>query len=119
MQPTMMYAYQLSVLVAALIPINPFISRPDGISRTLSNTEVDDKVERAVQLLIQAHHDLNWSRYYIGSWPAFLLGLRVSRIDHINLVRHDLEMKSSATSFWEYRRMLDTLELFWVHNKPQ
>ncbi|RKK09582.1 hypothetical protein BFJ66_g13881 [Fusarium oxysporum f. sp. cepae] len=50
-QPSVAYAYRLCILVATLIPINPFLSKQDGTSDIFLSQEAPSIIQQAIALL--------------------------------------------------------------------
>ncbi|RKK74813.1 hypothetical protein BFJ69_g8249 [Fusarium oxysporum] len=114
-QPSVAYAYRLCILVATLIPINPFLSKQDGTSDIFLSQEAPSIIQQAIALLCEASLEPEWYRCYLGCWPVFIFGFCVSGTEHVQVIRHDFETRLAVSSLQEYRRMLNALEIFWAH----
>ncbi|KAH7184468.1 hypothetical protein BKA60DRAFT_668352 [Fusarium oxysporum] len=114
-QPSVAYAYRLCILVATIIPINPFLSKQDGTSDIFLSQEAPSIIQQAIALLCEASLEPEWYRCYLGCWPVFIFGFCVSGTEHVQVIRHDFETRLAVSSLQEYRRMLNALEIFWAH----
>ncbi|KAM5519484.1 hypothetical protein FOXYSP1_17908 [Fusarium oxysporum f. sp. phaseoli] len=102
-QPSVAYAYRLCILVATLIPINPFLSKQDGTSDIFLGQEAPSIIQQAIALLCEASLEPEWYRCYLGCWPAFIFGFCVSGTEPVQVIRHDLETRLAVSSLQEYR----------------
>ncbi|KAL2830132.1 hypothetical protein BJY01DRAFT_227460 [Aspergillus pseudoustus] len=67
-----------------------------------------------MQILQQHQHEDAWSYCFIGIWPVYTLGYLITDITAIQLVRNDLQRRSTLAGTAQITRFRYDLEELWA-----
>lgn len=71
------------------------------------------QVQKAMQILLKHRGDDQWAGCFIGTWPVYTLGFFLGEMDHIEIIRQDLNRRWESTRFIQVARFLEDLEATW------
>lgn len=71
------------------------------------------QVSRALQIMRCPQASEDWSRCYLGSWPALIFGYAVGTPENVALIRWDLEQRFRKLYSAEELEFLSELESIW------
>ncbi|EXJ60026.1 hypothetical protein A1O7_04175 [Cladophialophora yegresii CBS 114405] len=72
------------------------------------------QIEKAMIILQNHEHDVDWARCYIGNWPVYTLGFFVATPEDIQLVRDDMRRRWNLMRFSQLERFRNDLEATWT-----
>ncbi|KAH7396298.1 hypothetical protein BKA66DRAFT_454846 [Pyrenochaeta sp. MPI-SDFR-AT-0127] len=71
------------------------------------------QIQKAIQILEKHQDDDQWANCFIGTWPVYTLGFFLEEMEHIHLIRKDLNRRWELTRFMQAPRFLEDLETIW------
>lgn len=71
------------------------------------------QADRMVQILERHKHDLEWPKCFMAVWPTYTVGFFVASLSGVDLIRHELDRRMTATGSTQIQRYRDDLEWAW------
>ncbi|RVX73689.1 hypothetical protein B0A52_02579 [Exophiala mesophila] len=71
------------------------------------------QMDRALKIMTCTGSKQEWTRCYLGSWPALIFGYAASDLKSIEILRRDVQDRTTRMSSGEDLLVLDELELVW------
>jgi hypothetical protein len=69
-----------------------------------------------LKILRRRHDDEGWHRTFVANWPVYTVGLFVSTVHDVVLVRNTMERRWRRLNIYMVSRYIRDLEIFWMES---
>lgn len=116
-RPRSFYEHSTSLHILSASLLLDWVSKSTAVSDPANNHLTTSgkswQIGRALQIMRCSRAKEDWSKCYLGSWPALVFGYAVDSAEDVALIRQDLEHRYQALYSGEELSYLVELEEVW------